>query len=211
MKSLLWGIVLILFVGIGGFIYRNAVEYPARSNACPLDAMVCPDGTSVARTGVSCTFPACASPNVSLPDINITFAVPEGFSSTTLPDAASVAAYRMPGPTPTEPSDIIIRRFAIDASSTPLSIIKQTAIGGSSGLPVNATLFTSTVLGDNRFTIVPIERFEAVINTAYYLARGADVLRFDAIDRGAANWMDPNLDVSTLPAHAALLKLLVTL
>ncbi|MDO8566627.1 MAG: hypothetical protein Q7R58_00550, partial [bacterium] len=80
-------------------------------------ALVCPDGTSVARTGVSCTFPACAFPNVSLPDINITFAVPEGFSSTTLPDAASVAAYRMPGPTPTEPSDIIIRRFIIATAS----------------------------------------------------------------------------------------------
>ncbi|MBI4122035.1 MAG: hypothetical protein HY461_01760 [Parcubacteria group bacterium] len=222
MKSLLLGIVFILFVGIGGFMYRNAVEYPARSSACPLDAMVCPDGTSVARSGVSCTFPACAPPNVSLSDSGIAYAVPDGFIPTELPDSASVAAYRMPGPTPTEPSDIIIRRFIIATTSdssgqggspqaVALAVIEQTAIGSPSGLPVNVALFTSIVLGDNRFTVVPIERFEAVINTAYYLTRGADILRFDAIDRGAVNWMDPNLDVSTLPAHAALTKLLATL
>jgi hypothetical protein len=27
--------------------------------ACPDDAMVCPDGTAVGRTGPSCTFPPC--------------------------------------------------------------------------------------------------------------------------------------------------------
>ncbi|MDP2651967.1 MAG: hypothetical protein Q8O94_02435, partial [bacterium] len=59
-------------------------------------------------------------------------------------------------------------------------------------------------------TVVSIERFEGVIDTAYYLARSGDVLRFDAIDRGT-DWTNPNLDISALPAHAALLKLLATL
>ena len=211
MKSLLLGIAFIVILGVGGLVYRNAVEYPTRPIACPVDALVCPDGTSVARTGSSCTFPACPPPNVSLAEVGIAYAVPEGFVSTTLPDSASVAAYEMPGTTPQEPSHIIIRRFAIGASSTALATIQETAIGGASGLPVSVTSFSSTVLGTHRFTVVSIERFEAVITTAYYLARGADILRFDAIDRGVREWTDANLDVSALPAHAALRKLLTTL
>lgn len=213
MKSLFLGILFIIVLGFGGLVYRNAVEHPTQPITCPLDALVCPDGTSVSRTGSSCTFSACLPPNVSLTDINISFALPEGFNAVAplaLPDTASVAAYQMPGPSVMEPADIIIRRFAITASSTALTTIQQTAIGGASGAPVSATSFSSTVLGTHRFTIVSIERFEGVIDTAYYLARGTDVLRFDAIDRGA-DWTNPKLDVGTLPAHAALQKLLTTL
>ena len=213
MKSLLFGILLIIIIGFGGLVYKNAVEYPIRPVACQLDAKVCPDGTSVARTGSDCSFPACPTPNppnVSLPNIGIGYAVPAGFREVAPPDAASVAAYSIPGPTPEEPSEIIIRRFAIPPSSTALATIQETAIGGASGEPVSVTAYSSSELGTHRFTVVSIERFEAVIDTAYYLARGTDVLRFDAIDRGVANWTDPNLDVSKLPAHAALIRLLAT-
>jgi len=208
MKSLIFGILLIIIIGIGGFLYRNAVEHPAQPIACPVDAMVCPDGTSVSRTGLSCTFPTCPSPNVSLSEIGISFAVPVGFVAAEVSDSASIAAYQMPAASST--ADIIIRRYVIAASTTALATIQQTAIGGASGAPVGATSFSSSVLGTHRFTIVSIERFEGVVDTAYYLARGADVLRFDAIDRGA-DWANPNLDITTLPAHAALEKLLTTL
>lgn len=210
MKSLLLGILAIILIGIGGLVYRNAVEHPLQPIACPLDAMVCPDGTSVARTGLSCTFPACPSPNVTLADIGISFAIPAGFIVAQIPDATSVVAYEMPTASSIENNSIVIRRFPIIASSTALATIQQTAIGGASGAPVSVTSFTSTVLGTHRFTVVSIERFEGVIDTAYYLARGTDVLRFDAIDRGA-DWTNPNLDVAALPAHTALTKLLSTL
>lgn len=210
MKSLFLGILFILFVGIGGFMYRNAVEYPTRPIACQLDAKVCPDGTGVARTGSDCSFPVCPSPNVSFSDIGVAYSVPVGFVPAELQDSTSVVAYEKPSDSLSQAS-IIIRRYSIDASSTPLSVIKQTAIGGASGAPVPTTAFSSTVIGGHRFTIVFIERFEAVINTAYYLARGSDVLRFDAIDRGVINWTEPNLDVSKLPAHSALEDLLTTL
>ena len=210
MKSLLLGILAIIIIGIGGLVYRNAVEHPLQPITCPLDATVCPDGTSVARTGTSCTFPACPAPNVSLTDVGIAFAVPAGFVTAQIPDAVSIAAYEMPTASTTENNSIVIRRFPITASSTALATIQQTAIGGASGAPVSVTSFTSTVLGNHRFTVVSIERFEGVIDTAYYLARGNDVLRFDAIDRGA-DWTNSNLDVSTLPAHSALTKLLTTL
>jgi hypothetical protein len=110
----------------------------------------------------------------------------------------------------TETNNIVIHRYAIEASSTALATIQQTAIGGASGAPVSPTLFTSTTLGSHRFTVVSIERFEGVIDTAYYFARSTDVLRFDAIDRGA-DWTNPSLDVGALSAHAALVKLLTTL
>lgn len=216
MKSLLLGILLILVVGIGGFVYRNAVEHPTQPIACPVDALLCPDGTAVSRTGSSCTFPACPPPNVSLPDVSISFAVPEGFDAIALPDTASVAAYASLSATSSTASStnsvyIIIRRYAVNASSTPLATIQQTAISGTSGMPVATTKFSSTVLGNHRFTVVLIERFEGVIDTAYYLARGTDVLRFDAIDQNVMNWTDPRLNTSALPAHTALEKLLTTL
>ena len=212
MKSLLLGIVLIIIVGFGGLVYRNAVEHPNRPIACPMDALMCPDGTAVARTGLSCNFSPCLPPNVSLTDISIAFAVPEGFVATALPDTASVAAYEKPPVNAsTSPSSIIIRRFAIATTSTALATIQQTAIGGTSGAPVSATAFSSLQIGQHRFTVVSIERFESVVDTAYYLARGTDVLRFDAIDRDVMNWTDSNLDVGTLPANASLRKLLTTL
>lgn len=211
MKSLLLGIVLIIGIGLGGLVYRNAVEHPSQPIACPMDALVCPDGTAVGRTGNSCTFPICPPPNVSLPDIGISFAVPANFIVAELPDALSVAAYEMAAASSTEVSNIVIRRFAVTASSTALATIQQTAIGGASGMPVGTTSFTSVVLGARRFTVVSIERFEGVVDTAYYLARGADVLRFDAIDRGVIRWTDSTLDVTTLPAHMALAKFLSTL
>lgn len=211
MKSLLLGIIVIIIVGFGGLVYRNAVEHPAQPIACPVDNFICPDGTSVSRTGNSCTFSPCLPPNISLPSVAVSFALPEGFEETTPSDAATVATYELPATSSsTAAATIVIRRYAITASSTALATIQQTAIGGASGAPVNPTSFSSTVLGTHRFTIVSIERFEGVIDTAYYLARGTDVLRFDAIDRGA-DWTNPNLNISTLPAHAALLKLLTTL
>ncbi|MFA5942723.1 MAG: hypothetical protein WC798_03580 [Candidatus Paceibacterota bacterium] len=209
MKTLFFGIVFILIVGIGGFLYRNALELPTRPIACPLDARVCPDGTSVARTGTACTFAECLSPNVSLPDIGVAFALPSGFVPTTLPDAASVVAYETPAAGSV--ASIVIRRYAIEASSTALATIQKTAIRSTSGEPVGATSFSSTLLGTHRFTVVSLGRFEGVVETAYYLARTTDVVRFDAIDRGVTNWTDPNLDTTTLPAARALGELLTTL
>lgn len=211
MKSLLLGIVFIVVIGVGGLVYRNAIEHSFRPIACPLDALLCPDGTAVARQGLSCTFPACPSPNVSFANVDIAFVVPTGFTPAPLPDSASVVAYEMSTAPLADGDAIVVRSYNIPASSTALATIQQTAIGGASGVPVSATSFTSTVLGTYRFTVVSIERFEGVIDTAYYLARAADVLRFDAIDRGVTNWMDTNLETSTLPAHAALQKLLATL
>ncbi|MHB8860730.1 MAG: hypothetical protein ACYC48_03280 [Minisyncoccota bacterium] len=211
MKGLFWGILLIILAGVGGLVYRNAIEHPSQPIACPLDSEMCPDGTSVSRTGLSCSFPECPPPNVSLAGANLSFAVPAGFTEMSLPDAASIAAYGDSGVSSTSAASIVIRTYALSTSTSSSAVIRQTAIGGASGAPVAVTAISSSELGGRQYTVVSIERFEGVIDTAYYFARNADVLRFDAIDSGVSNWSDANLDVSALPAHAALLKLLATL
>jgi hypothetical protein len=211
MKGFILGVLVTVVVIVAGLWYRSIIEHPSQPIACPMDAKVCPDGTSVSREGLSCTFPVCPAPNASLSEAGISFAIPAGFVAVDVPDEASIAAYELPTTAPTTgPTRIIIRRYAIEASTTALATIQKTAIGGASGMPVSATSFTSTVLGTHRFTVVNIERFEGTIDTAYYLARNTDVLRFDAIDQNV-DWTNPNLDVSSLPTHAALRKLLVTL
>ncbi len=211
MKRLLFGISIIVIIGVGGLVYRNAIERPLETGACTLDARVCPDGTTLGRTGPSCTFPACPPPNVVLEGVGITYAVPSGFLEAELRDAATLAAYETAPATMSASAAIEIRRYMIQASSTALDTIKETAIGGASGLPVSATAFSSVTLGGRRFTVVSIERFEGVIDVAYYLARSKDVLRFDAIDRGVVNWTETSLDVSSLPAQSALRGMLGTL
>lgn len=208
MKGFFLSIALIILVGVGGLVYRNAVEHPSRPVACPLDARSCPDGSFVARSGPACEFGACLPPNVSLTDARILFALPESFVPAELPDATSIAAYESSTASSTGSARIVVRRYAITASSTALATIQETAIGGVAGLPIPATSFSSSVIGARRFAIVAIERFEGVVDTAYYLARGTDVLRFDAIDTGVPNWSDNELDIASLPAHRALVKLL---
>lgn len=198
-----------------GFFYRNAIESPSHVVACPLDARVCPDGTTLARTGISCEFPECPPPNISLPSFGIAFALPDGFRawvSDVAPDDESVTYVQASSTDATTPvSRLVITRYPIDASSTVVATIEKTAVSAVSGKPVSATALTSTVIGTHRFTVAPIERFEGVIDTAYYVGRQHDVIRFDAIDVTVPRWNDPTLVESSLPAHAALLKLLQTL
>ncbi|MBI2409974.1 hypothetical protein HYV30_02965 [Candidatus Kaiserbacteria bacterium] len=208
MRKFLYGLALAVVIVAVGLLYRYVVERPPEQVACPLDAKVCPDGTAVGRTGLSCTFPVCPPPNTSLSDIGVAFAIPAGFSPGEATDPATVAAYDNFASSTS--ASIVIRRYSVNASSTPLDVIRQTAIGGASGEPLPSTAFSSEVIGNYRFTVAAIGRFEGVIDTAYYFARNKDVLRFDAIDRGA-DWTNPSLGVSKLPAHASLRALLSTL
>lgn len=210
-KTLVGGIVLIIVVGIAGFLYRNAVEHPSRPIACPLDAKLCPDGSSVGRIGSSCVFPVCPAPNIELENTGISFALPTGFAPVASFDAATIALYEKAIASTTEKSSLVINRYLIDASSTPLSVIQKTAIGGATGEPVPPTAFSSVQIGKRWFSMVTIERFEAVIHVAYYITRENDVLRFDAIDRAVTNWTSSGLNVNTLPANQALRELLSTL
>jgi len=210
MKRLFLGIAIILLLGAGGFFYRNAIEYSPHPIACPVEKYTCPDGTQLDHLGLSCDFPACPPPNVSVSDLGIAFALLPNTQEVTPSDASVVAAYEIPGLSSTGVGSILIRRFPIHASSTALDTIQQTAINITSDLPATATQFSSTDLGTHHFTVVTLDRFEGQIDVAYYLARTTDVLRFDAIDRGV-DWTNPSLDVQALPAQTAIRHLLTTL
>ena len=211
MKTLLLGILVIVIIGTGGLVYRNAVEHPSQPIACPTTTFECPDGTELSHSGLSCNFPACPPPNVTLTGANISFALPIGFIADVPSDPADVAVYQLPPTASSTLSDTItIRQYAIASSSTALATIEATAIGLTSGVPVNPTAFSSKMFGIHRFTVVIVDRFEGTIDTAYYLSRGTEVLRFDAVDQ-EVDWTNPNLDVSKLPAHRGLEQLLTTL
>jgi murein DD-endopeptidase MepM/ murein hydrolase activator NlpD len=45
--------------------------------ACPMDALVCPDGTSVGRSGPSCTFAPCPSASLEHENVRVTVPLPE--------------------------------------------------------------------------------------------------------------------------------------
>lgn len=212
MRTLLLGVVLIIILGVGSVLYQNVMANVHKPVACPLDARVCPDGTALARTGLSCTFPECPPPNVTLDSAQISFAVPVAFAPSE-PTDDSIAAYTSTiDEGSTTPSRILIHRYAITASSTPLATIQATAIVSPSGLPADPKQYSAVTIAGRTFTRVVIERFEGVIDTAYYLTRPSlgDVLRFDAVDY-SPDWMDQHLDTATLPAVSALKNMLAGL
>lgn len=209
MKPLLMGIVFIVLVGFAGFFYRNALENTRHQIACPVEFRVCPDGTKLAHAGLTCDFPSCPPPNVSLASLNIAYAVPGELVATTPADKTVLAAYTLSTPTE-ERGMLTVRRYPINASSTALDTIKSTAILESSGLPASPSAYTSLALGNHNFTTVVVERFEGVVTVSYYLVRATEVLRFDATDKGV-DWTNPGLDIAALPVQVAARRLLTTL
>jgi hypothetical protein len=212
-KTLFAGIALIVLIGTAGFLYRSIMEQPTGVLACPDDARLCPNGTSLGRTGPSCTFPECPPPNIDLTEASITFALPTGYSEIMPPSASMIAAYEKKDPSGLE-SYIYISKFDL-GSSTAADFIRSNAIMDASGMPASPTSFSSVSIGDpqheHRFSLVNLGRFEGVVMTTYYLSRESDVLRFDAQSRGVVNWTDPTLDVAKLPANQDLRILLGTL
>lgn len=68
MKQLFAASALFLVFGLVSFVYRSALERPAplpegfSEPICPMDALVCPDGTTVGRGGPFCDFAPCPAP-----------------------------------------------------------------------------------------------------------------------------------------------------
>lgn len=214
MKQLAAFLVLIFVLGLGGFLYRNSVEQrgmPVAGEMCTQEARICPDGSSVGRSGPSCTFAACPYPNVELPSIHISFVVPAGFNkNTSAPTDSLVAAFEKGT---TDPKDsLVVRTFPIPAGKTANDVmLGQTMYESSGNRPKSMQEFSPVLINGNTFQTITVERFEAQVHSLYYLPREHDVLRFEVIEHSVTNWTDPKLKVSDLPGHKALLSLLETL
>lgn len=218
MKGLFLGIALIILVGVGGLIYRNAVSRPVvSSGACTLDAKVCPDGSAVGRVAPACDFAACPPPNITLDAAGITFALPSGFSSIAEANGETLGVYALEDPnvsttaSTTAPDELVIKQYAIPSGEGASDVMRATAISDTSGMPVSPTAFSAVTLGSDTYTFVVLGRFEGVVHVAYYLPHGATVLRFDAIDQNVSGWTNPSLDIAGLPTNAALRAMLTTL
>ncbi len=79
MKQFLAALALLAVIGFTGFIYRNTVEMRGPANyaapgtgptVCTQEAMTCPDGSSVGRTGPGCTFAPCPTVASSSPAVS---------------------------------------------------------------------------------------------------------------------------------------------
>lgn len=60
MKHSTIALILVIVLGLGGFVYVYKKQNEALViSACPADAMMCPDGTSIPRSGPNCEFGVC--------------------------------------------------------------------------------------------------------------------------------------------------------
>jgi hypothetical protein len=224
MKELFAGIVLVIILGVGGFLYRNEIIRPNTSVsgvvtpngvACTEEAKVCPDGSAVGRTGPNCSFAACPPPNAELTvgSTTLDFVLPAGYAKSTSAssDANVIAAYTQSSGGESA-SSITISRYTIPQGSTADEVMLANTTLDPSGLQATSTTsFKKITEGQNTFSSIQIQRYEGVVQTAYYLVQPNDVLRFDITERSVSNWTDPNLNVATLPQHQALLQMLATL
>ena len=215
MKEIFIGTVIILVLGIGGFLYRNTFEHPyiplAPATPCTTEAKLCPDGQSVGRSGANCTFAVCPLPNAEDPAIGIAFVIPNGYSANADAIGAdeSLRAVFDKSANGQAPSSIIIRRYMIEAGKTANeTILSHTMFKSPGEKATSMKQFTSKIIGGKTFFCTQLERFEGHIHTACYLARANDVLRFEVLEKDVLNWTDANLKVDELPEHRALYLLL---
>jgi len=214
MKRLFAGTALLFVVGVAGFLYRNTIERPgsiAADGACTLEAKICPDGSSVRRTGPSCEFSACLYPNIEILDKGVAFVVPVGYVS----DKNAYSA----DPTPIaslvkDPGNhrISVLSYSINEGEVADEVILAiTRYQPSDMSAEDFSRFETKIIAGKEYRVTGVERSEGLIRSSYFLVREADVLRFDVTEQGVTSSTDLALDSDSLPEHQALVGLLGTL
>ncbi|KND46849.1 MAG: hypothetical protein AB199_00210 [Parcubacteria bacterium C7867-004] len=217
MKQLLALLALILVGAFGIFLYRNTLERPTEQVGCTLEAMICPDGSSVGRTGPECAFAACpTSAATSLPEAGISFILPAGYvDGVQLPGADGkeedlLHFYQMSAPSG-EFHYLSFYRYALPEGKTPDEVIlAHTRYQPSDMAAEDFSRFETSLINGRTYRSTVIERFEGQVLSSYFLERENDVLRFDILERNV-DWTNPDLDINALPEHKALLEMLATL
>lgn len=225
MKQLFFLVVLLAILGFAAFMYRSTLEGPLHGTnmasstgaACQLDAKVCPDGSSIGRSGPSCTFAACPLPNIEMPQAGLSFVLPGGYKvdqNASASDSTVLGAYEKVAlsATSTLPDSLVVRRYQIPDGKDPNAVILAQTMYESSGTqPKSMQAFTPVIVNGKTYQMIVVERFEAVVHVEYYLPRTHDVLRFEALQHNVANWSNPKLDARTLSTVSDLESVLGTL
>ena len=218
MKELAAGVVLLLVIGIGGFLYRNMLEHPTPAAigtpvACTAEAKLCPDGSSVARSGPQCEFATCALPNAEDSVIGISFVFPKGYTPNTgtIGVDETLRAVFTKASKGEVPNTIKIRRFVIPTGKTANGeMLVNTRYESSGNGAIAMSEFKTKVVGGKTFYCAQLERFEGQIHTVCYFPRTIDVLRFEILEKDV-DWTNPKLVVETLPEHMLFYAMLGTL
>jgi hypothetical protein len=218
MKQLFYSVLVLALIGIAGFLYRSTIEHPAiggGEQACTQEAKLCPDGSAVGRTGSHCTFAPCALPNVESPEYGIAFVLPAGYAAdenAAGADPTMVGAFVKAATTTNALQTITVRDYPVPAGQKASDVmLAHTRLEPSDMQASDLKAFKTKIIGAHTFSVITTERFEGVITTSYFLPRAGDVLEFSIVEQDVKDWMNTNLNIDTLPAHAALLKLLGTL
>lgn len=215
MKTLALGVVLIIVLGIGGFLYRNVLETTGDGPvACTMDAKVCPDGSGVGREGPSCEFTPCPFPNAEDRDAQIAFVVPEGYFSTSEgigADEEVRVVLEKPSLSESVSHTIVIRQFPLEENTAEEVMLRETVLQPSDMQVEDMEKFDRVLINGRTFHSIVVERFEAQVQSYYYLPRETDVLRFEVHERDVVDWMEPGLQIEELPEHKVLLTLLSSL
>lgn len=218
MKQLLAGVVILFVVGFGSFLYRNTMERPgvaAPEVACTMEAKVCPDGSSVGRTGPRCEFASCAYPNVEIAEAGVSFVVPEGYTADENAYGADpnlLAAFVKPSLSGNPQHTIVVRRYPISNGQSAEEVIRtNTRFQPADEQAADLSRFNDFSINGKVFKDVVIERFEALVHSRYYYVRTNDVLSFEITEHDVMDWMEPTLAIRALPEHAAFLGILRTL
>jgi hypothetical protein len=218
MKQLIAGIVVLLVVGIGGFLYKNMLEHPATPSglepvACTQEAKICPDGTSVGRTGPNCEFAACPLPNAEDKAIGLAFVIPPNYvanADAIGADESLRAVFDKPSKGPV-PHTILIRRLSVPSDKSANSVILANTMLEPSGMLATAmSQFQTKIANGKTFSCITIERFEGQVHTACYHVRSGDILRFEVLEKDV-DWTNPNLVIDELPEHKAFYNMLATI
>ena len=93
--ELLWLSIIFIFIACVAYILYTIIvpkKIPVTLRTCPLDAQLCPDGSSIGRTGTACTFDCSAhmSPTTNPPTdthANFLFQRTASWGPCALPDA----------------------------------------------------------------------------------------------------------------------------
>ncbi len=204
-KELFAGVVLIFLLGIGGFLYRVAMESSYQN-------------IPISTSGHPCTSTQCLTTNVKLPNVGISFTLPVEYAlvaTSTRPNSALVATYvkgEFTNATSTISDVINIYRYALAKGRTADEIMRKQTVFTPSGLsPLLMKEFTNITLNGNTFSRITIERLGGVVQTAYYITHAQSIFRFDITEHGVADWANPTLDAGNLQGNKTLHTLLSTL
>ncbi len=186
MKELFLGVVLIILLGLGSFLYQNALrngDEPTGPVACTLDARICPDGSGVGRTGPACEFEACSTDPIS-------FAAPEGFIDT-LPLLSSMVEGRL-GFYSKEPSVISnnISVFGFKTETPEEEILERVTLTPSDLHPESLEDFETVMVGDREVYRIINERFEATVEVTYGIIFDEFLVLVSLRDVAVENWME---------------------